>query len=875
MLPVVQAFRGAALLPCSTATALPCYPVTAPVGSAMMAASRKFAVRLAAALFLVLARYGYGASARLDAAQTRVLQDCEAAWSREDIVPFACLTLSVECDQSETNIISLSFPSMYLTGPLPPSIGTLTALTSLDLSGNGYLRGPIPSTFSRLSRLQVLDLSLNKLNGSLDAVKAMTSLRDLKLNGNNFKAILPPSFSTLTALTYIDLSYNKFITGHASQLLHLTHVKVLGLRGCSLTGIFPERIGQLTKLQTLSLSNLNGSLPTSLSRLVNLQDLSLTENFFTGSLPESLTILSNLERLKLRTSQLLGTLPSSLGSLTKLTHLDLSQNMFSGLLPASFGNLINLDYLILLSNDLSGTVPASLGFLAKLTYLELYGNAFSGFLPASLGNITTLETLYYPSTLACPSKGGACVVDQKNGTQFCKSCPDFCSSCSSPGLCSVCKTPVQTNTSRNSTASSPPTSPPSPPIPPSSSASSSSPSSATSDPGGLSAGAIAGIAAALLLLLLAAAGGVAWWWYRRKSLSTSKGVTGLLPGEVCREYPLAQVCRATGNWSEENLVGSGGFGDVYRGVSPDDGTTLWAVKRAKVITNDFHNEVTQMATKHHPNLVRLLGYSMGGNVRSRIEQVLIYEFVPNGDLLNWVGNDAPTPLTLQQRLDILIGSAHGFEYLHSFGIVHRDIKPANILLDDKMQAKIADFGLVRLGEGTTVGTTRVMGTPGFVDPAYSSAKMATWSADVYSFGVLMLVVLTGRNVTFKDDGEISSIVDWAEKHISNEDALSLGDPCMEAPGDVILRIAHMAISCTAKLTATRPSMARLANDLEAIRAEVVGEEVDRAALKVDEVVQQLNEGEKMRPLDEELSIVQGMVGGNTESTLGSQTGLEM
>ncbi|GJP66749.1 hypothetical protein CLOP_g23658 [Closterium sp. NIES-67] len=142
MLPVVQAFRGAALLPCSTATALPCYPVTAPVGSAMMAASRKFAVRLAAALFLVLARYGYGASARLDAAQTRVLQDCEAAWSREDIVPFACLTLSVECDQSETNIISLSFPSMYLTGPLPPSIGTLTALTSLDLSGNGYLRGP-------------------------------------------------------------------------------------------------------------------------------------------------------------------------------------------------------------------------------------------------------------------------------------------------------------------------------------------------------------------------------------------------------------------------------------------------------------------------------------------------------------------------------------------------------------------------------------------------------------------------------------------------------------------------------------------------------------------------------------------------------------
>ncbi|GJP72771.1 hypothetical protein CLOP_g3516, partial [Closterium sp. NIES-67] len=131
-------------------------------------------------------------------------------------------------------------------------------------------------------------------------------------------------------------------------------------------------------------------------------------------------------------------------------------------------------------------------------------------------------------------------------------------------------------------------------------------------------------------------------------------------------------------------------------------------------------------------------------LRTRPEQVLIYEYVPNGDLQRWINPEAASSLGLKQRLDILIGIARGFEYLHSFGLVHRDIKPANILISADMQAKIADFGLVRAGEGTTAGTTRIMGTPGYVDPAYSRTSKATTASDVYSFGVLMLVVLTGQ-----------------------------------------------------------------------------------------------------------------------------------
>ncbi|CAI7862111.1 unnamed protein product [Closterium sp. NIES-54] len=122
--------------------------------------------------------------------------------------------------------------------------------------------------------------------------------------------------------------------------------------------------------------------------------------------------------------------------------------------------------------------------------------------------------------------------------------------------------------------------------------------------------------------------------------------------------------------------------------------------------------------------------------------------------------EASFTLTFQQRLDILIGAAHGFEYLHSFGLVHRDIKPANILLGANMQAKIGDFGLLRVGEGTTVGTTRVMGTPGYVDPIYSRTSKATTATDVYSFGVLMLVVITGRSPRSSEGEKNGHILRW-------------------------------------------------------------------------------------------------------------------
>ncbi|CAI5477871.1 unnamed protein product [Closterium sp. Yama58-4] len=246
-----------------------------------------------------------------------------------------------------------------------------------------------------------------------------------------------------------------------------------------------------------------------------------------------------------------------------------------------------------------------------------------------------------------------------------------------------------------------------------------------------------------------------------------------------------------------------------------------------------------MADKNHPHIVRLLGFAVGGDMRTRPEQILIYEFVPNGDLEKWINTEAPSRLTLKQQLDILIGAARGLAYLHSFGLVHRDIKPANILLGANMQAKIADFGLVRAEEGSTVGTTRVMGTPGYVDPIYFHTSKATSATDVYGFGVLMLVVLTKRSRPLHTgDGECDHILSWVEACISS-DTPALKDLSMDAPDDAVLRLAKLALSCTKERSADRPSMASIANELLAIRNEVMGIEELGAAIKVDMQAQKM------------------------------------
>ncbi|CAI5927698.1 unnamed protein product [Closterium sp. NIES-65] len=254
------------------------------------------------------------------------------------------------------------------------------------------------------------------------------------------------------------------------------------------------------------------------------------------------------------------------------------------------------------------------------------------------------------------------------------------------------------------------------------------------------------------------------------------------------------------------------------------GAAEWVKERDVVVEMEA---VKEMASKHHPNLVRLLGFCVHyDSSTGQIEQVLVYEFMANRDLESWIGSGAPSHLSLLQRLDVLIGVAKGLQYLHDFGIVHRDIKPANILLDAKMHAKIADFGLVKLTGGTAMGTsvaaTRVMGTPGYVDPAYYKSHKATSAADVYSFGVVMLVVISARKAVHMSETSQISLKQWITPFVESDAVTVFKDPYLDAPDDLVLRWARLALSCTTMPAASRPSMNQVLGELVKLKQEASG-----------------------------------------------------
>ncbi|GJP68620.1 hypothetical protein CLOP_g25298 [Closterium sp. NIES-67] len=272
-------------------------------------------------------------------------------------------------------------------------------------------------------------------------------------------------------------------------------------------------------------------------------------------------------------------------------------------------------------------------------------------------------------------------------------------------------------------------------------------------PAALSTGAVVGIAvgsAAAFALLLALI--VALLWPKQR-----KRWSGL---DVCQEFSIGEILRATDNWASGNVVGKGGFATVYKGVSSKG--ELWAVKRSKLMSNDFETEVRAMASLRHENVVRLLGFCLHQNVESgQQEQILVYEFVGNGDLKYHI-HDSKAPLSLQQRLQLAVGAAEGVAYLHSFAtpIVHRDLKPGNILVGEHNQAKIADFGLLKLLSHAEDGDdrTRVAGTPGYLDPDYNRTQIVSEKSDVYSFGVVLLELLTRQKAAV--EGTDSHISDW-------------------------------------------------------------------------------------------------------------------
>ncbi|RWR92877.1 cysteine-rich receptor-like protein kinase 2 [Cinnamomum micranthum f. kanehirae] len=319
-------------------------------------------------------------------------------------------------------------------------------------------------------------------------------------------------------------------------------------------------------------------------------------------------------------------------------------------------------------------------------------------------------------------------------------------------------------------------------------------------------GTVGGAVLVLLLVLL-------YLFYRRstEARKNQQEIIGAteLRGPVIFQYD--DLKSATRNFSDNNKLGGGGFGDVYKGIMRDG--KIVAVKRLMVsqsdrVKEDFHFEVKLINNVHHRNLVRLLGCCSKGP-----ELLLVYEFMANNSLDKYLFGERRGTLNWKQRLDIIIGIARGLTYLHEefhICIIHRDIKPNNILLDDEFQPKIADFGLARLLPGDRSHlSTKFGGTLGYMAPEYAIKGTLSEKADVYSYGVVVLEIISGRKSSeIRHEPVTEYLIEWAWRLYEGGTLMELVDESLD-PNDFepneVNKVIEIGLMCTQSVR-SRPTM---------------------------------------------------------------------
>ncbi|XP_031405996.1 probable serine/threonine-protein kinase PBL7 [Punica granatum] len=297
-------------------------------------------------------------------------------------------------------------------------------------------------------------------------------------------------------------------------------------------------------------------------------------------------------------------------------------------------------------------------------------------------------------------------------------------------------------------------------------------------------------------------------------VSTREG--GSVAIDKAHTFTYRELATATKDFQEESFIGQGGFGAVYLGTLKRTGQDqVVAVKKldkgGHQGDKEFLVEVLMLSLLHHPNLVNLIGYCAEGEQR-----LLVYEYMPLGSLEDHLHELTPDmePLDWNTRMQIAAGAAKGLNYLHneaSPSVIYRDLKSSNILLDEGFQPKLSDFGLAKfgpVGEKSHV-STRVMGTHGYCAPEYALSGKLTMKSDIYSFGVVLLELITGRRALSLENGHARYLIEWARPMMKDRrNFVQLADPNLKGqfPETVLRNAVQLASMCLREEPNTRPSM---------------------------------------------------------------------
>ncbi|XP_042942100.1 probable LRR receptor-like serine/threonine-protein kinase At3g47570 isoform X2 [Carya illinoinensis] len=758
-----------------------------------------------------------------------------------------------------------------LTGTLPANIGlTLPNLQILSFSTNNF-SGPIPVSLSNASRLEVLILSRNNFVGQVPAQFGnLLHLQDLRVSGNNLgsNSAMDLDFITslgnCTKLQFLYFGDNIFGGSLANSIRNFSmQLMELYMAGNQISGIIPAALDNLINLYILDMSQnlFEGTIPTFFGKFQKLQGLHLDGNRLSGQIPSSIGYLTGLVQLNLSRNKLEGSIPSSLADCKSLEELDIAENNLSGAIPKDIMSS-QLLVLNLSQNSLSGILPVEISNSKNIYGLDVSKNKLSADIPNTLGDCLSLEYLYLQGQIPkdlqklpvlvhlnlsfnnlegeVPTEGifhSATAISLTGNQKLCGGIPELHLQACGIKTKKQGKSHVFKLTLKIVTGS-------------------------------------------LCFLLFSS---LLYYLYRRRKLE-KKSSSVPSKTDLLSNVSYMELYQLTGGFSPSNLIGSGSFGSVYKGVLHHEGTMV-AVKvlnlHQKGASESFLSECNVLRNIRHRNLVKVLTCCSSVDHKGDEFKALVFKFMSNGSLEKWLHPDTVSEnqsrnLSFLQRLDIAIDVAFALHYLHDHcetPIIHCDLKPSNVLLDNDMVAYISDFGSARLLSPKNdlsqyqTGTIGIKGSIGYAAPEYGMGGEASTQGDVYSYGIFLLEMFTEKKPThkmFSDSFNLHNFVKMAlpERLVNvvdrkllpregNEIAVATKDDYnsddqddidVEAKGErcyignlsqmndnvhkCLLSVLEIGLSCSLESPKERTSMGHVTNELHRTKNAFLGIEID-------------------------------------------------
>ncbi|CAN7043331.1 unnamed protein product [Brassica rapa subsp. trilocularis] len=675
-----------------------------------------------------------------------------------------------------TNIKVIRAAHNLLEGTIPSGLGNLPFLEMYNIGFNKLVWGrdqnldSFIKSFSNSSKLNFLAFDGNLLEGVIPVSigNLPKNLSKLFMGGNRFTGIIPESIGDLTGLTLFNISDNS-LTGEIPQDIgKLKGLQVLELARNQLTGRIPDSIGDLGGLNEINLSHnkLQGRIPLSFENFKNMLSMDLSSNMLNGSIPNGVLNLPSLSAvLNLSSNLFSGPIPQDISRLESLVSLDLSSNNFSGHIPSSIKDCQSLEKLNMAGNNLDGPIPDALAEVKGLEFLDLSSNQLSGVIPPRLQDLQAMKFLNISFNNLegwVPNRG----VFKDHSKAYMEGNPKLC--------IHTCR---KTRTHRKLLK-------------------------------------VSVITCAVGLIAICVISFLIWKRMEKRSTTSTSSSNSLLK-EPFMNVSYDELRRATENFNPRNILGVGSFGSVFKGVIRGVDVAVKVIDlKANGYYKGFIAECEALRNVRHRNLVKLVTSCSSIDFKNNEFLALVYEFLSNGSLEEWIKGkhrkpDGSVGLNLEERVNVAIDIASALDYLHNdceVHVVHCDLKPSNILLTEDMVAKVGDFGLARVlfdasddCHHASISSTHVLkGSIGYIPPEYGLGEKPSQAGDVYSFGVMLLELLSGKSPMDERFEGDQNLISWISYGFQSNAIMEVIDPKLKGLIDVSGAQLHAKLDCLKK-----------------------------------------------------------------------------